>query len=144
MTFETLDAIADAYIPLLLVIFLIGLVNKFYKSWQNYRVSATYLLFLFGLLSISYGLMLLDKALGLWPAIDLDYSTHTAVALSLVFAICASSPARWMWLAVSMLTYAVLMLYQGYHSLLDIISTTAVISLAAFFLHKLIFANKSV
>ncbi len=138
MSYEQLDAIADSYIPVLLILFLLGLGRNAYRLWPDYRASVFSLLYLLGLLIISYGLMFFDNAVRLWPALGLDYSTHTAVALSLVFALCTLFQKQWKWLAASMLAYAGLMLYQEYHSVLDILSTGLVISLLALALYKVI------
>lgn len=139
MIYETLDTIADAYTPLLLILFLIGLGVKLYRRWPNYREVVLHFGFLLGLLIVSYGFMFIDKALGWWPAFGSDYSTHTAVALSLVFALCILAPHFAKSIAGSMLAYAALMVYQQYHSVLDIISTAFVISLFALLFFRLMF-----
>jgi len=143
MSYETLDAIADAYTPLLLMLFLIGLGVNLYQCWPNYRESVLHFGFLLMLLIASYGLMFIDKALGLWPAFGSDYSTHTAVALSLVFALCVLTPRNAKWIAGSMFAYAALMVYQQYHSVLDIVSTAAVISIFALLFFRMIFSKKN-
>ncbi|HEY8941947.1 MAG TPA: hypothetical protein VIM59_17260 [Cellvibrio sp.] len=134
MSYETLDTIADSYIPVLLVLFVAGLAFKIYQSRANFRAAITHIGFLSGLLVMSYGLMFFDNAVHLWPALGLDYSTHTAVALSLVFALCVSFPSQWKVFVISILLYALLMLYQRYHSILDIISTSVVIGFFSFLL----------
>src|SRR5690606_6806076 len=88
-------------------------------------------LFFVGLLLVSYGLMFLDNALGIWPAVGLDYSTHTAVALTLVLSLCGLARPFWKLLASSFVLYALLMLYQKYHTVPDILSTMVPILLAA-------------
>lgn len=143
MSYETLDAIADAYTPLLLILFLIGLGVNLYQCWPDYRASVLHFGFLLMLLIASYGLMFIDKALGLWPAFGSDYSTHTAVALSLVFALCVLAPRPAKWIASSMFAYAGLMVYQQYHSVLDIVSTAAVISLLALLFFRVMFSKKN-
>lgn len=142
MSYETLDTIADAYTPLLLILFLIGLGVKLYQCWPNYREGVLYFGFLLVLLIVSYGFMFIDKALGLWPAFGSDYSTHTAVALSLILALCVLAPQHTKWLAGSMFAYAGLMLYQQYHSVLDIISTASVIALFALLFFRVMFNKK--
>jgi ABC-type transporter Mla maintaining outer membrane lipid asymmetry permease subunit MlaE len=143
MSYETLDAIADAYTPLLLMLFLIGLGVNLYQCWPNYRKSVLDFVFLLMLLIASYGLMFIDKAFGLWTAFGSDYSTHTAVALSLVFALCVLTPCPAKWIAGSMCAYAGLMVYQQYHSVLDIISTAVVISIFALLFFRMIFSKKN-
>lgn len=142
MSYETLDTIADAYTPLLLILFLVSFGVKLYQRWPNYREPILHFGFLLMLLIASYGLMFIDKALGLWPAFGSDYSTHTAVALSLVFSLCVLTPRQAKWLAGSMLAYAALVLYQQYHSVLDIVSTAAMISLFALVFFRVMFNKK--
>lgn len=142
MSYETLDAIADAYIPGLLILLIAGFITAFYKSWPHYSAIIPYVCFLIGTLLFSYGLMFVDNAIRLWPGLGLDYSTHTAVALSLVFASCVAFPSKWKIFALSMLAYAGLMVYQQYHSVLDIASTGAVISLFSFALFKVLFKKR--
>ena len=78
---------------------------------------------------IAYGLMFLDNKLQLWPALGLDYSTHTAVALVLVVYLLANSPkAPWFWLT-SLVGYVLLMLYQRYHTVADIMTTAIVVAI---------------
>lgn len=138
MSYETLDTIADSYIPLLLILFLGGLGRNAYLLWPNYRALIFSFLYLLGLLLISYGLMFFDNAVRLWPAFGLDYSTHTAVALSLVFALCTVFAGQWKWIAGSMLVYAGLMLYQEYHSLTDIFTTALVVGMLALLFRRVV------
>ena len=78
---------------------------------------------------IAYGLIFLDNKLQLWPALGLDYSTHTAVALVLVVYLLANSlKASWFWLT-SLVGYVLLMLYQRYHTVADIMTTAIVVAI---------------
>lgn len=134
MDYETLDKIADAYTPLLLIIFLTGFCIRLKQAWPVYLLAATYMFRFLLLIAFSYGLMFLDNSLGIWPAIGLDYSTHTAVALALVICLVDVFPkARWLSIG-SMFAYVGLMLYQQYHSLLDILSTGIIVWLFAIFI----------
>lgn len=131
MDYETLDKIADAYTPLLLIVFLIGIGIRLNQSWPNYLRAARYIFRFLLLIAFSYGLMFVDNSVGIWPAIGLDYSTHTAVALALVICLVEIFP-RFRWLSIgSLLLYIGLMLYQQYHSLLDIVSTGVIVLLFA-------------
>lgn len=136
MSYEQLDAIADSYIPLLFVLFLAGLGRDVYLLWPNYRASLISLFYLIGLLAAAYGLMFIDNTLRLWPSFGLDFSTHTAVSLALVLGLARVFPARWTLLAVSFVGYLALMLYQQYHSLLDVLTTSVVIGACAALLSK--------
>src|SRR5690606_41036687 len=112
----TLDKIADAYVPLLAIAFLGGLAGIAFRKPNERQVLLRVFLFFVGLLLVSYGLMFLDNAMGIWPAVGLDYSTHTAVALTLVLSLCGLARPFWKLLASSFVLYALLMLYQKYHT----------------------------
>lgn len=142
MSYDTLDTIADAYIPLLLILFLMGLGVRLYRCWPNYRETVLHFVFLLLLLILSYGLMFIDTALGLWPTFGSDYSTHTAVSLSLALTLCVFTPRQKKWITGSMFVYAVLMVYQQYHSVLDIVSTATAISLFALLFFRVVFNKK--
>ncbi len=127
LSYKTLDFIADAYTPLLAlgcIGFLLWLLTK--RQWS---------LFATGVLKIvtggviAYGLMFIDHRLKLWPVLGLDYSTHTAVALVLVMFLCAHlRKTRWLWV-MSLVCYALLMLYQRYHTFSDIVTTAVVVGM---------------
>ena len=121
LDYQTLDTIADAYTPLLAILSVAVIVGRaFHRRWK-----LAYLNFSLFLTEgiISYGLMYLDRAFQLWPSVGLDYSTHTAVALVLVVFLTLTLPRYALFWSVSLLCYLLLMLYQKYHSLSDIIST---------------------
>lgn len=71
-------------------------------------------------LAVTYGLMMLDNKFKIWPAAGLDYSTHTAFALS--FTLILYFLHHWSWFIV-LGVYGAFMNYLGYHSWLDMIST---------------------
>ncbi|HWV16581.1 MAG TPA: hypothetical protein VN030_14200 [Cellvibrio sp.] len=127
MDYQTLDTIADAYIPLLL---LIALLTMAIRSAKNKSTIAANLQILGSLLLLcagAYGLMFIDQRLGLWPSVGLDYSTHTAIAVVLVYVLLLLFPGARLFTGASLAIYAGLMIYQGYHSLSDILSTGIVI-----------------
>lgn len=120
-TYETLDQIADAYIPLLAIIsFGLILYPLFRARW---RLCGLRLFTLFMLLFVAYGLMFLDRQFQIWPRFNLDYSTHTAVALVLVAFLAGNAPRFTLPLIASFVAYLILMLYQGYHPVSDIVVT---------------------
>lgn len=126
-SYETLDAIADAYTPLLaLAGFALLLRPLFALRWQVLGIRLSRLAA--GAL-VAYGLMFVDNRLLLWPAMGLDYSTHTAVALVLVMFLSAhmARARRLCW--ISLFAYALLMLYQRYHTIADIVTTAAVVGM---------------
>ncbi|OUR66385.1 hypothetical protein A9Q73_07255 [Bermanella sp. 47_1433_sub80_T6] len=128
-SYQTLDNIADAYIPALAILCLCLLIKQFIaRDWQ--RLLREGGLFVMGLV-VAYTIMFVDNALLLWPQFNMDYSTHTAVALVLVITLWVmknSLQGIWsVFLFVSLLGYFLLMLYQQYHSVADIISTSLVV-----------------
>lgn len=122
-SYEFLDKMADAYTPLLGIVWL-ALVARSAIS-RRWRQGFWRLAFGLSALAIAYALMWADNASRWWPSMGLDYSTHAAVALALATAIGASS--HWLRLPVilTVLAYFVLMLYQRYHTIADIASTSA-------------------
>ncbi|WP_374402986.1 hypothetical protein [Niveibacterium sp.] len=126
LDYETLDAIADAYTPLLGGLWLLLAVSPLPRG--QWRLAALRIALGLTTLVVCYGLMFADKALGIWPALGLDYSTHSAVAIAAVGILGTLLPRlRPTWIA-SLLAYFALMLYQRYHSLADIATTAAVIA----------------
>lgn len=124
-SYETLDAIADAYVPALGILWLLLVLAALLA--REWKAALMRLALGSANLVVAYGLMWLDSMLGAWSAIGLDYSTHAAVAFALVLA--AGTIARHLLLpaALSLALYACLMLYQQYHSVADIASTLLVI-----------------
>lgn len=120
-SFETLDLIADTYVPLLAITWLaLTLTPLLSRHWRLCAARAA-----LGLATLiaAYGLMAIDAALQLWPRFGLDYSTHTAVALALVVTITAASRRIGLVAAALFSLYVPLMLYQRYHSFADIATT---------------------
>jgi hypothetical protein len=126
LSYENLDRIADAYNPILAAVWLLLVCRTFlFRGWRAGLIQTGLGV---GTLLIAYGLMWLDNAFGFWPALGLDYSTHTAVAFALgasIFAI--ARPCR-LAVAVTLAAYVLLMLYQQYHSVGDIVSTLLVLA----------------
>lgn len=137
MTYEQIDTIADAYIPLLVLLVLCFIakliIDKQYGRailfTQSALISATCV----------YAIMALDNFFSIWQSFALDYSTHTALALALVLTLFNTKVTNKVWrptLITSFVAYAALMLYQEYHTLADILSTTIVLAPGLYFLTK--------
>ena len=127
MDYETLDNIADAYIPVLAIIVFFASVFVDSGSQNRLKIIFFRLICLSILLGIAYGFMFLDLSYAIWPSLGLDYSTHTAVSLVLVlFLGLLISKLRLLWF-FSLVVYFCLMLYQKYHSVADILSTALVL-----------------
>lgn len=82
-------------------------------------------------IAIAYIWMGIDYLFALWPSIGLDYSTHTAVLLVLLAYLgwLYSLRRGYFGAALLLISYAGLMIYLGFHSLLDILTTGAVVAL---------------
>ncbi|WP_299003525.1 hypothetical protein [uncultured Shewanella sp.] len=134
MTYQEWDFVADTYIPLLGVFFTVSMINVARnKDWMSLRQSITGVLLSTGFI---YGLMWLDNIMNIWPRLGLDYSTHTALALVFVVYFSRQSTTKRLLATSSMLLYCLLMLYQQYHSIMDML-TTSIITLPILYLIQL-------
>ncbi len=121
---NTLDQIADAYTPLLLLIAFLDLLLRWRNGDKLYGVKLIYAVV------VVYGWMFVDNRFQLWHNLGLDYSTHTAAALALVICITVRKrlAVRAM-LGSSLILYGYLMNLLGYHTWLDMLSTAAIVAL---------------
>lgn len=141
LDYETLDSIADSYVPVLVVLSLASLSRTAILSrWRLLGIHTAAMSF--GLL-ISYGLMFIDAQLQIWPIFGLDYSTHTAVSLAMVVFLNITAKKYWYVWAGSLVCYVLLMLYQGYHSSADIFTTAFVVGLFLLPMVLLLFRGES-
>jgi len=127
--YATLDSIADSYNPLLLALSLIFIGAAYFKG--RLKTGNWRLIGLAAVVTVAYGLMFADKRYGIWSNFGLDYSTHSATSLGMVVFMSYFTdrrPVR-IGLGASFILYALLMLYQRYHSLLDILTTGSVVVL---------------
>ncbi|MEC6830382.1 hypothetical protein VXS06_01225 [Photobacterium toruni] len=125
MTFEQWAFIADIYTPIIVFMCVICLVLL--ERRQGMRSG---LLAFSGVLLSTifiYAVMFLDNTLGIWPAFNLDYSTHTAIALVFIGYFIVYTPKIRLLMILSIVGYALLMIHQKYHTLTDIISTTIIV-----------------
>lgn len=137
MNYQQLDAIADAYIPLLGLLVL-GFIARQILNKQ-YRTAARFSLQTLVSVALVYALMALDNYFLIWPTVSLDYSTHTALSLALVMLLTQGSTFQVRWqvaLGVSFLAYAILMLYQQYHTIADIVSTAFILVPSLFIINR--------
>jgi hypothetical protein len=116
--------VADAYTPVLVIVWLLALIHAARVPEFPAR---KHLLACVVSVAWVYLWMFADQWLSLWPRFGLDYSTHTAFALVFVMALAGFSRVL-MWLAVgSLLLYMTLMWFLGYHTWPDMLSTVLVI-----------------
>lgn len=121
LNYETLDAIADSYNPLLAFIALAFIMRGIFQS--QWKLTGIRFAAFITVAIVAYGLMFLDHQYHLWDHFGLDYSTHTAVALGLVVLLSFMSQRFVILWAMSFVGYALLMLYQHYHTVPDILTT---------------------
>jgi len=89
------------------------------------RVQLYYLATALGLAGI-YAVAGVDAVFSLWGRCGLDYSTHTAFAVSLALSIGRARP-RWAWaLGITLLAYAVLIVVLGFHGVADVVTSGVV------------------
>ena len=133
-TFEKLDFVADSVNPILMVIaIIITIITGVKQGLRIGTVNISYLLL--SIISV-YAISGIDYKFKLWSSFNLDYSTHTALALSsTLFLIKTHRSLLVAWLFI-LLMYFILMVYQGYHSVLDIVTTTIVLVSALFFVYR--------
>lgn len=123
MTWDQLDAIADSVNPTLGIVALLWPWVFWRDSFRRAVLSVVATLLS---VAFAYAASALDTHFGWWPAMGLDFSTHTAISVSLIVSLCSIKPSLWIaWTGV-LLGYFVLMVYQGYHTVSDIVTTTAV------------------
>ena len=132
LNYETLDAIADAYTPLLALL-AFGMVV--YGLWMaQWKLSAIRSLSLVSIAFIAYGFMMLDAYLNIDFFLSLDYSTHTAVSLGLIIFLCFNARRLTIVWIGSFILYLMLMLYQQYHTIADILVTGVVVGFPVWWL----------
>ena len=134
-TFEKLDFIADSVNPALVALTIIFIVYNYIRQGVKTR-KKNLIYFLLAIVCV-YVLRFLDSKFKWGLSFGLDYSTHTA--LSLVCTMCLVKLSRKLQLLwwTAWLMYLLLMLYQGYHTIMDIVSTSVVLITVLFFLDKI-------
>ncbi len=127
MSYEALDRIADAINPLLgILVLVLPWWRRRGPPWRAWVLN----LLTVAAVAVAYAGQALDAAFRLWAQSGLDYSTHTAVFTAIASSLWQHGR-RWRWASVLVgAGYAALMLWQRYHSLLDILTTAAVMAMA--------------
>jgi len=122
--YEILDLVADSYNPSILLIALV-LSLRVLREKEILRALQNVGMLLITIVPV-YALILIDKKAELWLSMGLDYSTHTALAAVITIYI-AKETKYALQIIASTALYIGLMLYQEYHTLMDIVSTLVVI-----------------
>jgi hypothetical protein len=125
--FRVLDFLADSVGPgLALLALLAPVIRRASGSWGavlRYYVASGIAV------ALVYIVQAIDSRFGLWFSLGLDYSTHTAFAVTVVTSACFWNR-RWLQpLLAILIGYAALILLLGYHGIVDIL-TAAAVSLA--------------
>lgn len=128
-TYEVLDPIADSVNPTL---GLLAIAVPWFRAYRSLRppawvrVAGAVLC-----VGVAYLGQAIDRLTGAWPAFSLDYSGHSAVCVALLVSLGHLSR-RWTVVSIGIgVAYALLMMYQGYHTLADIVTTATPIGLAS-------------
>lgn len=125
----------DTYTPILLALALFSIIIQWRKGDKFHGFLLVYFVV------IVYGYMFMDKHFQLWSSMGLDYSTHTAAALSLVvFISFYKTIVHKLLLAASLIAYGCLMFILQYHSWSDMFSTTC--AMGIFLLPEFFFSKK--
>ncbi len=137
MSYETLDKIADSYNPILLILSIATVFWKAQCSKRSMKLVIAKLAFLLVLILNVYILMFIDNHFVIWRRLGgLDYSTHTALSLVFVLFIGYFQASYRVVLGFSYIGYIILMLYQQYHTIMDIVSTIAILGPLSYFVLK--------
>jgi len=143
LTYEQWDTIADVYIPSLALIYFMLIGYTIYQ--RQYGLALTYFVMTLLCSVVVYSLMFIDNAMHIWPRFNLDYSTHTALALVFVQSIwqVISNVKIFtkIFLILSFVSYLLLMKWMAYHSVRDMLTTILVlipffVTLTLLFKHK--------
>jgi hypothetical protein len=131
--YECLDAIADAVNPALVLIALTALGLS--RSAKGYGRRSWAIVCAAGIATV-YTVQWLDGAFSIWSSWGGDYSSHTAFAVAIVFGLAVLAPS-WAMAAGGVLAfYVALMLYQRYHTWVDILTSSAPIAWMVVVVHR--------
>lgn len=113
--------VADAYTPLLVIAYVLLLISRSarqpgFSATRSMRACVVAVV-------LAYAGMFVDQWLLIWPFFNLDYSTHTALALVWVMAIATLGRCSGIAASISLLLYCGVMWFQRYHSVMDMLST---------------------
>lgn len=124
-TYQIIDIICDSINPALVILIVSLVLYSFYK--RRYTTGLIIFAELVLVLMLAYGIRGIDNSLHIWTSFNSDYSTHTAVCVAALFVLSHAIGRVHYWIGL-FLGYAVLMVYQQYHTILDITSTTLVVA----------------
>jgi hypothetical protein len=123
LSHQTLKVVADSVNPILGILAIALPIMKWRGQWRpsSMHIGVTLLTVAF-----TYLFRAVFDLERLWASWGLDFSTHTAICVVLVVALSSLHWKRaWIW-CVILGAYAQLMVYQSYHTWVDIGTTAAV------------------
>jgi len=123
MTFYSV--FADLFIPLA-ILFIAYTVYKTIKhnaKGQGVKQGVFFIL----LLTLVYVVRLIDNYFSIWPLFSLDYSTHSAFFLAILFFFWFDTIRIKILMLFLFVFYAMLMVVQKYHTISDVLTTVGVL-----------------
>ncbi|MFT6985056.1 MAG: hypothetical protein ACJAT7_000863 [Psychromonas sp.] len=121
---------ADLYTPLLLLCW------GYYWQKASRQTRRSQIKRLLLCVVIVYSVMLLDNYLHIWPSLEMDYSTHSAVALLFVVSLSLQNKHLLLIAPLSLCVYFYLMWRLNYHSVADMLITSFVLLPAFIYINK--------
>lgn len=123
LSHQTLKVVADSVNPLLGVLAIALPIAKWPGQWRPSSMHISVTLVTVALTYLFRAVFDLER---LWASWRLDFSTHTSICVVLMVALSSLHWKRaWIWCAI-LVAYAQLMVYQSYHTWMDIGTTVAV------------------
>ncbi|HEX4953450.1 MAG TPA: hypothetical protein VF017_08665 [Thermoanaerobaculia bacterium] len=130
---QLLDALADAFDPLLA---LLALGAPLLRKPRALRPALSYYLATGLAIGVVYLVRALDLRYQLWGSLGLDYSTHSAFATALVVSMAAFHRQWTVPLFAALALYFCLILFMGYHGILDVLTSAPLAAAVAWLAHR--------
>ena len=135
MNSAPLETLADLVNPLLGVTVLIAAATATRRRSAE-RPAWRFIVGTVAGLAVVYAVHNLDAHFHLWAQFGLDYSTHSAVAVSLVTSLAVGSLRRLVVLLPVLVGYGWLMAHLGYHTLGDMLSAAMLAAPTTWLCHR--------
>jgi hypothetical protein len=141
VTYEQWDAIADSINPLMAAATLV--IPLLLRS-SHARGRIGFYVATAGSMALMYLLAWVEGLFQIWSRMGLDFSGHSAFAIVLVVSVFVWHRIAGAVFAAVFVAYAVLMLFQRYHAVADILTTIVVIGPLTALVHWLFFRRQPV
>lgn len=122
--YEIVDIICDAVNPTLLLACFLAVGATGYRCKLYGLKLLSYLLWN---LSWTYGFLFVDNTFSLFSSYGLDYSTHSAFAVSVIAVLLLASNHR-LFLVGILVSYCVAMVFQKYHTVGDVLVSIGIMT----------------